>query len=82
MSADVSSRARGYGSPVDLRISFQTIDPPEGRMGREGHHDWLPFVGWLELISVLERFVEAAQRPLPEALTDGAGPEDGAGPPT
>jgi hypothetical protein len=53
---------------MNVMIRFETVDPPEGRIGHDGHRDWLPFIGWLELISALERLVEAGQRPLPRAL--------------
>jgi hypothetical protein len=53
---------------MDIKIQLETVEPPEGRIGRDGHRDWLPFIGWLELISALERLLEAAKRPLPRAL--------------
>lgn len=55
---------------MDISIRFEAVEPPEGRVHREGHRDWLPFAGWLELISAIERFVEAARRPLPGELSD------------
>jgi hypothetical protein len=53
---------------MDISIRFEAVEPPEGRVHREGHRDWLPFVGWLELISAIERFMETARRPLPREL--------------
>jgi hypothetical protein len=62
---------------MDVRIWFETVDPPEGRIGRDGHRDWLPFIGWLELISALERLVEAGRRPLPRTLFEMRTEEEG-----
>jgi hypothetical protein len=50
---------------VQINIEFASTTPPEGRTCRNGHRDWLPFAGWLELISAIERHLDAGGRPLP-----------------
>jgi hypothetical protein len=50
---------------MQIDIEFTSTAPPEGRTCRHGHRDWLPFAGWLELISAIERHLEAGARPLP-----------------
>jgi hypothetical protein len=51
---------------VQINVELGSLEPPEGRTCRDGHRDWLPFAGWLELISAIERHIEASVRALPD----------------
>jgi len=60
----------GTGEAVEIEITMASTEPPQGEVAVEGGHRQ-PFVGWLQLLSIL---VEVVARPVEPAQEPAAGP--------
>ena len=65
MGHDWRAACRQSEGVVDVHISMETTDPPTGRVVTAEGEPGQPFVGWLQLLSILAQVL----RPPPVPLT-------------